>query len=91
MSKPSFSPAERLAAVGWAREDLFSFARWMFLQRKGFLWRRAQHHAMICNALMRVFNGECKRLIIMMPPPVFKDRAGRGELHRLGLRQGAGC
>ncbi|KWT68582.1 phage uncharacterized protein [Comamonas testosteroni] len=40
----------------------------MFLQRKGFLWRRAQHHAKICNALMRVFNGECKRLIIMMPP-----------------------
>lgn len=68
MSRPSFSPAERLAAVGWAREDLFSFSRWMFLQRKGFLWRRAQHHAMICNALMRVFNGECKRLIINMPP-----------------------
>ncbi|MFD2756733.1 terminase, partial [Comamonas terrae] len=68
MSRPSFSPAERLAAVGWAREDLYSFSRWMFLQRKGFLWRRAMHHAMICDALMRVFNGECKRLIINMPP-----------------------
>lgn len=68
MSRPSFSPAERLAAVGWAREDLYSFSRWMFLQRKGFVWQRARHHQLVCDALMRVYRGECKRLIINIPP-----------------------
>lgn len=64
----SFSPAERLAAVGHAREDLYDFSRWMFLQRKGFKWRRARHHQIVCDALMRVYRGECKRLIINIPP-----------------------
>lgn len=68
MSRPSFSPAERLAAVGWAREDLYSFSRWMFLQRKNFVWQRARHHQLICDALMRVYRGECKRLVINVPP-----------------------
>ncbi len=68
MSKTSFSPAERLAAVGWSREDLFSFSRWMFLQRKGYQWQRAAHHKLICDALMRVYRGETKRLIINVPP-----------------------
>lgn len=40
----------------------------MFLQRKGFQWQRARHHQLICDALMRVFRGECKRLIINIPP-----------------------
>lgn len=51
-----------------ARQDLYFFARWMFKQRRGFQWRRADHHRMICDALMRVFRGECKRLIINIPP-----------------------
>lgn len=68
MSETSFSDAERLAAIGWAREDLYDFSRWMFLQRKGYHWKRAKHHEIICEALMRVFRGECKRLIINIPP-----------------------
>jgi predicted phage terminase large subunit-like protein len=40
----------------------------MFLQRKGFQWQRASHHQIICEALMRVYRGECKRLIINVPP-----------------------
>ena len=40
----------------------------MFLQRKGFNWKRAQHHKAVCDALMRVFRGECTRLIINIPP-----------------------
>lgn len=59
---------ERFAAAEMAREDLYFFARWMFLQRRGFNWRRAAHHKVICDALMRVFRGECKRLIINIPP-----------------------
>lgn len=40
----------------------------MFLQRHGHLWQRAEHHKLICDALMRVFRGECRRLIINIPP-----------------------
>lgn len=40
----------------------------MFLQRRGYKWQRARHHAIICDALMRVYRGECKRLIINVPP-----------------------
>lgn len=68
MSATSFSAAERLAAIGFAREDLYDYTRWMFLQRKGFAWQRADHHRIVCEALMRVYRGECKRLIINIPP-----------------------
>lgn len=40
----------------------------MFLRRKGYKWRRARHHQIVCDALMRVYRGECKRLIINIPP-----------------------
>ncbi len=68
MSARLSDPAQRLAAIGWAREDLYDFSRWMFLERKGFKWQRARHHQIVCDALMRVFRGECKRLIINIPP-----------------------
>ncbi len=59
---------ERFAAAHMARADLYFFARWMFLARKGYAWRRAPHHRAVCDALMRVFRGECSRLIINIPP-----------------------
>lgn len=51
-----------------AKADLYTFARWMFRQRKGYAWQQARHHQLICDALMRVFRGECRRLIINVPP-----------------------
>jgi predicted phage terminase large subunit-like protein len=63
-----FSAKERHAAALMAREDLYFFSRWMFLQRRGYQWIRGQHHRALCDALMRVFTGECKRLIINIPP-----------------------
>jgi predicted phage terminase large subunit-like protein len=59
---------ERFVAAELARADLYFFARWMFRQRRGYEWRRAPHHRLICDALMRVFRGECRRLIINIPP-----------------------
>lgn len=59
---------ERLVAAEMARQDLYFFARWMFKERRGYKWQRAQHHRVICNALMRVYRGECTRLIINVPP-----------------------
>jgi predicted phage terminase large subunit-like protein len=63
-----FSAQERFAAAGLAREDLYFFSRWTFQQRKRYLWQRAGHHRLICDALMRVYRGECRRLIINIPP-----------------------
>ncbi|AWJ93307.1 terminase (plasmid) [Azospirillum baldaniorum] len=62
------TPEKRFAAVQLAREDLYFFSRWMFLQRKGFKWQRAKHHAAICAALTKVFRGGSRRLILNLPP-----------------------
>lgn len=64
----SFNDADILAARGFSRADLYDFSRWMFLKRKGFQWLKAPHHKLVCDALMRVYRGECKRLIINIPP-----------------------
>jgi len=63
-----FSQKKTEAAQILAYNNLYFFARWMFLQRKGYKWMQAAHHKLVCDALMRVFNGECKRLIINIPP-----------------------
>ncbi|MCQ9124349.1 phage terminase large subunit [Rodentibacter caecimuris] len=64
----SFSNEQQFVAAELARNDLYFFTRWMFTQKRGYLWLKAEHHKLICEALMRVFNGECKRLIINIPP-----------------------
>ncbi|WKT00520.1 phage terminase large subunit [Gallibacterium salpingitidis] len=63
-----FSAHERMVAAELARQDLYFFTRWMFLQTRGYNWLQAKHHKIICDYLMRVFNGEIKRLIINIPP-----------------------
>lgn len=61
--------AAEIEALRWnARRDFYFFSRWMFLRRKGYQWLRAWHHDQICRALMRVFLGQTKRLIINIPP-----------------------
>lgn len=68
MTVREFTANERYAAAELARADLYFFARWMFLERRRYQWLRSFHHKLICDALMRVFRGECKRLIINVPP-----------------------
>lgn len=51
-----------------ARVDLEYFTRRMFAARRGYEWQRAEHHGIIAKALQRVFSGECKRLIVNVPP-----------------------
>ncbi|CAP41308.1 phage terminase large subunit [Bordetella petrii] len=63
-----FTAAERLAAAELARADLYFYTRWMFYQRRRFPWKRARQHRILCDALMRVFRGECRRLVVNMPP-----------------------
>jgi hypothetical protein len=50
------------------RDSFYYFTLFMFKARKGFAWLRAPHHKLICEALERVYRGECKRLIINIPP-----------------------
>lgn len=59
---------QREALEVLSREDLYTFSRYMFYQRKGFKWLHSPHHKTMCDALMRVYRGECKRLIINVPP-----------------------
>ena len=40
----------------------------MFVNRRGYMWQLSNHHVKIFDALERVFRGECKRLIINIPP-----------------------
>lgn len=68
MNLADITPRTSSVAANLAHEDFYFFSRWMFLRRKGFNWRRARHHQLICDALMRVYRGECKRLIINIPP-----------------------
>jgi predicted phage terminase large subunit-like protein len=63
-----YGAEERHTAGLLARKDLYFFSRWTFQQRKRYQWQRAPHHRLICDALMRVFRGECRRLIINIPP-----------------------
>lgn len=63
-----FDAEEKAAMNALAQVDFYTFVRWMFLRRKGFKWMRAPHHKLICDALMRVYRGECTRLIINIPP-----------------------
>lgn len=51
-----------------AREDFLYFTRRMFKARTGDEWQLAPHHFIIAKALTRVYRGECKRLIINIPP-----------------------
>ena len=63
-----FSDTESRAFRTLAWHDLHMFTGWMFVHRRGYAWNDAPHHAAICNALQRVFNGGTKRLIINVPP-----------------------
>ncbi len=51
-----------------ARADLYEFTKNLFKVRRGYAWQDSDHHKIICDALTRVFRGECKRLIINVPP-----------------------
>lgn len=64
----------RYVASKYAQADFYYFSRWMFLQQRGYQWQRAQQHQQICDALMRIYNGECKRLIINIPPRYSKTQ-----------------
>ena len=51
-----------------ARKDLYAFTQWMFRRQRGYDWQHARHHQIICDAFARVHAGQCKRLIINIPP-----------------------
>jgi len=64
----STDPARELAIRIEAQEDLYFFSRYMFKERRKYKWMHNWHHRVVCDALMKVFRGETKRLIINIPP-----------------------
>lgn len=64
----NIDPARELAIRIEAQEDLYFFSRYMFKERRKYKWMHNWHHRDVCDALMRVFRGETKRLIINIPP-----------------------
>ena len=64
----SIDPARELAIQIEAQEDLYFFSRYMFKERRKYKWLHNWHHRVVCDALMKVFRGETKRLIINIPP-----------------------
>ncbi|WP_042298973.1 phage terminase large subunit [Paraburkholderia kururiensis] len=64
----SIDPVELQAIRDAARGDLYFFSRYMFKRRRNFQWKRNWHHQVVCDALMRVYRGETRNLIINIPP-----------------------
>lgn len=58
----------KLACAIKAREDFYFFSRYTFYQQKKVKFIQNWHHKLICDKLMDVYNGKCKRLIINLPP-----------------------
>ena len=59
---------ERAALEAAAPHDLYLFSRYMFGEMRGYPWLRAPHHALVCDALERVYRKEVTRLIVNIPP-----------------------
>lgn len=59
---------EQAALEMAAPHDFYLYNRYMFMQRRGYTWRKNWHHEVICRKLEDVVTGKCKRLIINMPP-----------------------
>ncbi len=64
----AYAPEVVKVANDLAKRDFYWFSQWMFEQRRGYQWLKAPHHKIICDALQRVLDGDCKRLIINIPP-----------------------
>lgn len=60
--------ARMMAIRDLCHNDFYFYSRYFFKLRHGFKWLRASHHHKICDAMTRVYRGECKRLIINIPP-----------------------
>lgn len=66
---PEVTPAHLLAHIKQRCEDDFEFfVRYFFKTLKGTKFVFSEHHHLICNELMKVYNGEVTYLMINMPP-----------------------
>ena len=65
---------EKQAARILARKDLYFFSRYMFYTQKGYAWQQSPHHKIICDYLMRVYDGDIQNLIINLPPRYSKTQ-----------------
>jgi predicted phage terminase large subunit-like protein len=71
---PAEPPEFPIAHGAKAQSSLYWFCRHSFLQQRGYRWQGNWHHDLICRKLEAVFAGECRRLIINMPPRYSKTQ-----------------
>lgn len=62
------TPEHVFVASKMAQADFYWSTRFLFKSIHNIPFQQAGHHQAVCAALMRVFNGETKRLIINIPP-----------------------
>jgi predicted phage terminase large subunit-like protein len=65
---------ERVEIARKCQDDFYFFSRYVFKMQRGYNWQQARHHSIICDAMYRVYNGDCKRLIINIPPRYSKTQ-----------------
>jgi predicted phage terminase large subunit-like protein len=68
MSSLSFDHNEVALAREFSRQNFYFFTRWMFHATTNIPWDKGGHHEVMAKALERVVSGDCKRLIINIPP-----------------------
>lgn len=65
---------EKQIECALAKKDFYFFVRRIFFAQYGYKWQQAPHHKIICDHLTRVFNGDCTRLILSLPPRYSKTQ-----------------
>lgn len=66
-------------------EDHLFFSRYFFKIREGVKFKVNWHHKKMCDAIQRVIDGQCKRLIINVPPGSSKTETAVINLIARGL------
>ena len=82
MALEQFNEAEISVIRDLSSINLYMFTRWMFRERRGYQWTQARHHALICDALERVFNNETPDY--QYPAALLENGDCGSELHRMG-------
>ena len=62
------TPTELAVGADMAFENFYFFERYMFFRRFHETWKRGPQHPIMCDALNAVYEGQCNRLIINVPP-----------------------
>lgn len=75
MRPPFQNSLDVIVSRSLCNSSLHYFSKLMLLKTRGVVWLDALHHAIVFDALERVFRGEITRLIINIPPRYSKTES----------------